>query len=388
LSALQDETVVELTEGKAKLQLLPTYGKVFYNSRMSFNRDLAVLFASSYFSSTPKARVCDPMAGSGVRAVRYLLETSVIEHVVAGDRQALSAELAQETIRMNGVGSKASVVHRDAHTLLSQHSADRFDLIDLDPFGSPAPFFESALRATAAGGVIAATATDMGPLSGARPAACKRKYGISPLRTEFEKEIAVRTLASCLSAAACRMELGIDIAFSHATDHYARLYALVIRGRKAANRNLAYLQYLAYCPTCLFRTGKPSISSLQNRCANCGAPALIGGPFWFGPLWDRRIVDEMARHTPTLATSRFSEVEKTLNRIQGESHAPKFYYTTDAIASKYSTKPPSIASLLQSLRDLGFQATRTHFNPVGFRTNAPIRDIIGSFRTVAEKSQT
>jgi tRNA (guanine26-N2/guanine27-N2)-dimethyltransferase len=318
---------------------------------------------------------------------RYLLECRNIAHVVAADKEHDAVELAKQTVRLNGLEDRVTVISNDAHRVLSEHATDRFDLIDLDPFGSPAPFFECALRATAAGGVIAATATDMGPLSGARPTACLRKYGVSAVRTEFEKEIAVRALASCLSTNASRLELGIDIAFSHTTDHYARLYAVVNKDRKMANQSLSNLGYITYCPRCLGRIEARSMSLIQNACISCGAPTRIGGPFWLGPLWDRRTVESMIRHIPVLASSRLSEVQKILGTIQEEIDSPRFYFTTDSVASAYGIKPPSIASIIESLRDNGHKATRTHFNPTGFRTNASLPTVVASFRNIAEKSQ-
>jgi tRNA (guanine26-N2/guanine27-N2)-dimethyltransferase len=318
---------------------------------------------------------------------RYLLETPNVAHVVAADNEHDAVELAQQTIRLNGLEDRVIVVGNDAHTLLSDHAKDRFDIIDLDPFGSPAPFFECALRATAAGGVIAATATDMGPLSGARPTACLRKYGVSAVRTEFQKEIAVRALASCLLANAARLELGIDIAFSHTTDHYARLYAVVNKGRKAANQSLSNLGYITYCPSCLSRNEARSISLVQYACVSCSAPTRIGGPLWLGPLWDRRTVESMIRRTPGLTSSRLSEVQRILGIVQEEIDSPRFYYTTGTIASVYGIKPPSVASLIESLRSDGYKATRTHFNPTGFRTNASLPTVVASFRNIAEKSQ-
>jgi tRNA (guanine26-N2/guanine27-N2)-dimethyltransferase len=353
---------------------------------MSINRDFAMLFASSHFPRSKEVRLCDPMTGSGVRAVRYVLETPNVKHVVAADRDGIAVDLAQKTVLLNSLEDRISVIHSDVHTLLSAHATDRFDMIDLDPFGSPAPFFESALRATVDGGVITATATDMGPLSGARPTACMRKYGISPIRTEFEKELAVRSLASSLSRTACSAELGIRIAFSHATDHYARLYAVVSKRRKSANQTLANLGYVTYCATCLFRIEAKSISSVRGKCVNCGAPACIGGPFWLGPLWDKETVESMVRLTPALVSTRLSEVQKILGRVQEEADAPSFYYTTGAMASRYSVKPPSLTLLVESLRKYGYQASKTHFNPTGFRTNASPHDIIRCFRTIAEKS--
>jgi len=171
-------TLSELTEGSARLSLASkTDSGVFFNPRMSLGRDLAVLFAGSFFPKGKQVRVCDAMTGSGVRAVRYVLESPNVASVVAADRDPEAVKVAQRTIQLNGLDGKVAVTESDSNSLLFEHLQDRFDLIDLDPFGSPAPFFESALRATEDGGIIAATATDMGPLAGARPAACFRKYG-------------------------------------------------------------------------------------------------------------------------------------------------------------------------------------------------------------------
>jgi tRNA (guanine26-N2/guanine27-N2)-dimethyltransferase len=354
---------------------------------MSLNRDLAILFTISHFPKDRRLQLCDPMAGSGVRAVRYALETSNVASVVAADRQPEAAELARETVRLNDLENKISVIETDAYALLAKNPRERFDLIDLDPFGSPAPFFESALRATEAGGVLAATATDMGPLSGARPRACKRKYGVDPIRTEFEKEIALRTMTSALATTAAKLELGLNLAFAHATDHYARLYATVIKGRKAANESQRNLGFVTYCHKCLNRTTTPFLSFIRGKCDDCGSQTSVGGPFWLGPLWDRWTVSSMIQRTPLLLSSRLSEVQKTLSCIESELDSAPFYYTTDAAAAAFRTKPPSISTLLSSLREIGYHASRTHFNSSGFRTDAPTQELTSLFRTLTSESQ-
>ena len=370
----------------ARLEL-PVDSKVFYNPKMGINRDLAVLFIGAHFSHSKKLRLCDPTTGSGVRTARYLLETGNVAYAVAADRDPEAAELAALTIKLNALEDRTVVVHADVHTLLSQHYTDRFDVVDLDPFGSPTAFFDSALRATASDGVIAATATDMGPLSGARPGACIRKYGVWPVGVEFEKELAVRTLASCLVRTAATLELGIDIAFSHATDHYARLYAVVSKGRKAANESLTKLGYLSYCPTCLHRSESRDLCLIQTSCARCAAQCKVGGPFWLGSLWQRHTVESMIQRTPTLSQARISEVQKILHRVHEEIDSAQFYYTTGRVASVHHVKPPELALLIHSLRKHGYNASRTHFNPTGFRTNATLDAIVDSFRLVAEKPQ-
>jgi len=353
---------------------------------MNLNRDLAILFVSSHFPSWRQLRLSDPMTGSGIRAARYALEATNVGKVVASDRDTDAVELAEQTVRLNMVEGKVSVILSEAHTHLSNQACERFDLIDLDPFGSPAPFFESSLRATADGGVLAATATDMGPLSGARPAACIRKYGVFAIRTEFEKEMAIRAMGSCMASIGARLELGISVAFSHASDHYARLYAAVAKGRKAANESLRKLGFILYCPKCLTRTTSQSLSSIRTHCENCSSVISIGGPIWLGPLWNSQTVTAMVQNTPTLVSNRLSEIQKMLSSIQAEADSAQFYYTTDATAAKFGTKPPSIPSLLAALTENGYQASRTHFNPSGFRTDAPVKEIATLFRAISNKA--
>jgi tRNA (guanine26-N2/guanine27-N2)-dimethyltransferase len=120
---------------------------------------------------------------------------------------------------------------------------------------------------------------------------------------------------------------------------------------------------------------------------NCGAVTKIGGPFWLGALWDRVTVESMIRRTPSLKSSRLSEVQKMLTLIREELDSPSFYYTTDTISSVYRLKPPSVTWLVRSLQNDGYRAARTHFSPTGFRTDASLQAIIDSFHAVAEQSQ-
>jgi tRNA (guanine26-N2/guanine27-N2)-dimethyltransferase len=362
-------------EGSARLPKNELGSPVFYNPKMSLNRDLAILFVLSYFPSQKRINICDAMAGTGVRAARYALECSNVEHVVANDNEPEASEVTLRTVELNGLHKKITVSNCDANLLLLNHTIERFDLVDLDPFGSPAPYFESALSATFDGGVVAATATDMGPLSGARAAACRRKYGVSAVRTEFEKEFAVRALAGCLVAIAGRLGLGIEMVFSHASDHYARIYSCVRKGLKFANLSTKSMAYLEYCPNCLWRTFSKSMAALKMVCPNCGRKNEVGGPLWSDSLWDAATVHRMIALTPMLASSRLSDVQKLLELVSSEYEAPALHYRTDVLASTLRIKPPNMANLVSTLTHKGFACVRTHFHPNGFRTNATVREI-------------
>lgn len=375
-------------EGKSKLIFdgkNPQGRSVFYNPKMSLNRDLAVLFALSYFDSG-RISVCDAMTASGVRAIRYMLECSNVKRVEALDVDSGAVEFARRMVQLNHAAEGVSVFEDDAKRFLLNHEA-RFDLVDLDPFGSPVSFYESALRGVLDAGVLAATATDMAPLTGTRASACFRKYNIIPVRTDFEKEIAVRILAASLALAAHRIGMGVRVVFSHASDHYARIYVQVKKGTKAANQSVKHLGFIEYCPRCLRRESCRMLEELHLSCENCGGMSRFGGLMWLGDLWDEACVRKMGDRIGVVLSKRLSELQKLIGQIYEEVLAPPFYYRIDLIASSLNINPPRINSLTGALRELGYVATRTHFNPNAIRTDAPINKLRSEVARLVNESK-
>ena len=70
----------------------------------------------------------------------------------------------------------------------------RFDVIDLDPYGSPTPFLDAAVQSVADGGLLCITATDMAVLCGNTPETCYTKYGAISLKTKACHEFALRNV--------------------------------------------------------------------------------------------------------------------------------------------------------------------------------------------------
>ena len=94
-------------EGLARLRTEGT----FYNKKSVLQRDLTVLALRTWLHERPEpAVVLDAMAGSGVRALRYLLEVPQVGTAVAND----SSELAVAAIRTNALlsGLQAAGDHR------------------------------------------------------------------------------------------------------------------------------------------------------------------------------------------------------------------------------------------------------------------------------------
>ena len=367
----------ESIEGKAKLRFGSNHS-VFYNPKMALNRDLSVLLVKSFFRGR-RIRICDPMTATGVRAIRYASECPNVESVAASDVDPTSATFANRMIELNNLTERITVTQANASSLMRDHMETGFNLVDLDPFGSPSPYFESALRCIAEGGILASTATDMAPLTGARSAACFRKYGVVTTRTEFEKETAIRILAACLTLVSGRLQLGVKVIFSHASDHYVRLYAQVNKGKQAANTSIRNLGFLEYCSHCLRRVTRQIFEENEFNCNNCGAKMRTIGPLWLGKLWDPELVVLMNAQAVTIDSSRLTYLQTLLDQVSAEMYAPPFYHRIDRIAHNLRINPPRVRDVVSTLRSLGYMGTLTHFHPNAFRTDAPDQIILGTF---------
>jgi len=75
-----------------------------------------------------------------------------------------------------GVESMRPDVRGATVTSESNPVTGRYDVIDLDPYGSAAPFIDGAVQAIENGGMLNVTCTDMAVLSGNHPETCFAKY--------------------------------------------------------------------------------------------------------------------------------------------------------------------------------------------------------------------
>ncbi|MEM2127215.1 MAG: tRNA (guanine(10)-N(2))-dimethyltransferase [Candidatus Bathyarchaeia archaeon] len=346
---------------------------VFYNPRMKLNRDSAVIVLKAHQRISSKSlRVCEPMCGTGVRGIRLALEVEGLEGAVLGDINPLAVRLAEINADLNNVSDRVRVRLIEANLLLALHASrtQRFDYIDIDPYGSPVPYIESALRACRVGGIIALTATDMAPLCGVNPRACLRRYGGWPLRTEYSKELALRLLISSLVHAAARLEMSINPIFSFSIDHYLRVYALVGRGARGADSSLAEVGYILHCSRCLNRrVVRQSQWGVEDMCEVCGGKMKVGGPLWTGKLADPAFSSVMASISEEEALGE-PRLVRLVNLVKGEIELPPFFFNVDLHCSRLGVRSQPTEKILTSLKDAGFRAARTHFDWRGIKSDA------------------
>ncbi|MEM2118466.1 MAG: tRNA (guanine(10)-N(2))-dimethyltransferase [Candidatus Bathyarchaeia archaeon] len=352
----------------------PSKAPVFYNPIMELNRDIAVVALQAYQKiANREISVCEPLTGCGIRGIRFATEVKGIKKVLINDISDKAAQLARLNVQKNKLGKSVTVKNEDANLLLAHYSAPhkRFDAIDIDPFGSPVPYIDSAIRALRNNGLLALTATDMAPLCGVHPKACIRKYGGKPLRTEYCHELAVRLLAGCLARIAAKHDIGIHVIFSHSANHYIRVYATINYGAKKADESIEKMGYILHCSRCFHReTTKGLFKADSLKCSECGSKMNHAGPLWLGKLADQQFCETMKNEAKRKVLKTGQKTAKILNLISKEADAPPTYYVIDKICDKMTLPVPSTEKIIEILKEKGFKATETHFNPKGIRTNA------------------
>jgi tRNA (guanine26-N2/guanine27-N2)-dimethyltransferase len=373
---------------KEAWEYAPSKAPVFYNPAMELNRDLAVLALQAYQKTLGREiSVCEPLTGCGVRGVRFAVEVDGVRKVFVNDINPEAAKLAKFNVERNALAERILVANEDANLFLSRYAAPRkrFDYIDVDPFGSPVPYLDAVIRALHDEGLLSLTATDMAPLCGVHPKACVRKYGGKPLRTEYCHELAVRLLVGCLTMMAAKHDIGIKVVFSHSTDHYIRVYAVVCYGAKQADDSLRMMGYVLHCFSCFHReTSEEIVSPLKTRCAECGCKLNVAGPLWLGKISDKDFCSSMKREADERRLKQGKRILRLLSLVREESEAPVTYYVIDKICDKLNLPVPPFIEVMDGIKRAGFQAKPTHFNSRGVRTNAPanvVKEVITKLAT-------
>src|SRR5665647_1246929 len=259
----------------------PSKAPVFYNPVMEFNRDLTVLAFKAYQRMVNhEISICEPFTSQGIRGIRFAVEVDGVTKVLISDISTAALELAKHNVELNKIENRITLEHKEANCILSSNASpkNRFDVIDIDPFGTPVPYLDSAFRALKNNGLLATTATDLAPLCGVHVKACVRKYGGKPLRTEYCHELAVRLLAGCMASLAAKHDIGIRILFSHSSDHYIRAYAQIAYGAKKSDESIKNTGYILHCFNCLHRETVHQPFGSKEQCPECGLKMEHTGP--------------------------------------------------------------------------------------------------------------
>ncbi|XP_064355377.1 tRNA (guanine(26)-N(2))-dimethyltransferase isoform X2 [Dromaius novaehollandiae] len=336
-------------------------------------------------------QVLEGLAASGLRSIRFAREVPGLRAVVANDCSARAAELVARNVAFNGVGHLVTPSRADARMLMYQSKADRelFDVIDLDPYGSPAPFLDAAVQAVSEGGLLCVTCTDMAVMAGNSAETCYSKYGAVSLKGKFCHEMALRIVLHSLDLRANCYQRFIVPLLSVSADFYIRVFVRVFTGQAKVKASASKQALVYHCVGCgthhLQRLGKATSHGTGFKygaatgppvgpaCEFCQQRHQLGGPVWAEPLHDAAFVQRVLAALES-SPGRFRTEERirgVLSVVTEELSDVPLYYTLDSLSGTIHCNTPSLLQFRSALLHAGYRVSLSHACKNAVKTDAP-----------------
>ncbi|HEY7109159.1 MAG TPA: tRNA (guanine(10)-N(2))-dimethyltransferase [Nitrososphaeraceae archaeon] len=389
-------SISEILEGGTRLlvpntsltEKIPPKVPAFFNPVAKRNRDISILVYSAFseLDSLKSLTFADSLCGVGSRGLRVGVEIPSSQEIWMNDINPNALELAKESAKLNSIINKCHFHNGEACSFLlsnQNHERKRYDIVDLDPFGSPSPYIDCVLRAVKNGGLLSVTATDTAVLCGVYPHVCFRKYLGYPINNEYANETGIRLLISLIAFTASRFDLAINPLFSHTNLHFMRTYLQIKISNNQANNIHTKIGNILHCHKCGNRT-QLALGDCSKSCSICLSKCSLGGPLWKGPLSDTQFLKIMLNLVPRLTTYQQSpNLQKSIiNQLEvtAKEIPEPYYYLVDTISSKLKISPPPISEVIERIHDSGFSASRAALNPRGIKTVASITEILHALK--------
>lgn len=299
-------------------------------------------------------RVLEGLAASGLRSVRFALEIPGVREVVANDFDQVAYDYIKQNATKNNVGEIVTPSYMDASMLMyqSRRISEQFDVIDLDPYGSPTVFLDAAVQSVRDVGLLCVTCTDMAVLCGNATETCHAKYGSTSLKARFCHEMAVRILLRSLESHANRYSRFIVPLLSISVDFYCRVFVRVFTGQKKVKDSATKLSMVYHCNGCGSYALQPLVTKtptrndnfkyavstgppVKPRCAHCNGRFNLGGPIWSAPIHDRGFVERVIAGVES-EKGRFGTRQRILgmlNVVCEELENEPLYYDMDHLCT-------------------------------------------------------
>ncbi|KAJ4487917.1 N2 N2-dimethylguanosine tRNA methyltransferase [Lentinula aciculospora] len=373
-----------------------------------------------------KITILEALSATGLRSIRYAKEIPLVKHVLANDLSTTAVAAMKRNVELNSLGpekgsessesarkgnlalGKVRVNEGDACALMYSHRTDRVDVVDLDPYGTAAPFIDAAIQAVKDEGLLCITCTDLSILATNNyPEKCFSNYGGLPLKAEYSHEAALRLVLHAASTSASRYGRYIEPLLSLSIDFYVRLFVRVNSSPLQVKKALTKTSSFFVCTSCqsfyeqplgrvvekqgagetvntIYKTQPgPSVGS---KCPECESSLHIAGPMWSGPIHDTDFVSQVLQHTEAN-----KNLYGTATRMQGmltvakeELHTP-FYFTPTKVAGFFHCQTPSLEETTSALLHAGHQVSRSHASPGSLKTTGTCEDVMDVFRSWVKK---
>ncbi|VBB73926.1 Putative N(2),N(2)-dimethylguanosine tRNA methyltransferase [Podospora comata] len=408
-------------------------------------------------SSGVEFTILDALSASGLRALRYAHEIPFLTKVTSNDLLKVATESIQRNAIHNGLADKISISHDDALAHMYSVVVDelrkrsgragkaiiasnKYDVIDLDPYGSAAPFLDAAVQAIRDdGGLLCVTCTDSGVwASNGYPEKCYALYGGVPVKGWYSHEVGLRIVLHSIETAAAKYGLAIEPLLSLSVDYYMRVFVRVTRSpamvKFQGGKNMVVYSCGGGCgswTTQLLMKNKPAPNKKGSGifykhgftkaptapplCDHCGSVTHLAGPMYAGRIHDpefvQKVIDEANEASPEIygtlprvkgmLYTALEEFLPTPQEVEAQKDSGKlgkvvkkkvteaelaaidpypFYFYPAQVAGLMNCQSPPEAHLKGALKGLGYRVTRSHCKAGSIKTDAPWSVIFHVFR--------
>ncbi|KAJ9317326.1 hypothetical protein DTO271D3_2616 [Paecilomyces variotii] len=290
--------------------------------------------------------ILDALSATGLRALRYAKEIPFATCIVSNDLSPSAVQSQKINIEYNKVEDKVKPNSGDACAYMYSRNGPhdsgdsghkgRFDVIDLDPYGTAAPFMDAAVQAVNDGGLLCVTCTDAGVwASNGYPEKAFALYGGITVKGSHSHEGGLRLILHALATSAAKYGLAIEPLLSLSIDFYARVFVRVYKSPAevkfiSANTMLVYncdsgcgawsIQPLSQTKQKPDKKGNPFWTfgyaqgpTAAPHCEHCGFKTHLGGPMWGGPLHNPHFIQKILNMLPGIDRDTYH----TVDRIEG-----------------------------------------------------------------------
>ena len=377
-------------------------------------------------TATPTFRILDALSATGLRALRYAREIPFVTAVTANDLSASATTSIELNARHNKLTEKIVPTTGDAvEHMQGERYRGSYQVIDLDPYGTAAPFLDAAVLALADGGMLCVTCTDAGVFASlGYLEKTYSQYGGLPLKGPHAHEGGLRLILHAIATSAARYGIAIEPLLSLSIDFYVRVFVRIHRSAAevkflASKTMLVYscdsgcgawsTQHLARSNKKETRNGdafytfSPAVAPPAGiHCEQCGTKTHQAGPMWGGPLHNNHFIQRILDLLPSLDRATYgtvpriegmlstalsetihdppstSSARKTPNPSRSvpsvdpaiRSHHP-FFFLPSSLSKVLHCVSPSDAIIRGALRQLGYRTTRSHTKAGSIGTDAP-----------------
>ncbi|KAF8350673.1 N2 N2-dimethylguanosine tRNA methyltransferase [Amanita rubescens] len=369
-----------------------------------------------------KSVILEAFSATGLRSIRYAKEIPLVKYVIANDLSPSAVAAIKRNVELNNLdlltedgfssngGESLGKVHvheGDACTLMYSHREEkrRVDVVDLDPYGTAAPFLDAAIQSISDGGLLCVTCTDLAVLATTNsPEKCFRNYGGVSVKAEYCHEAALRLVLQAISSVASRYGRYIEPLLSLSIDFYVRIFVRVQSSAIEVKKALTKASIYYICSSCQSYHEQPlgrvvekvheasgnvnhhykiqAGPTVPEKCPECESTMHLAGPMWSAPIHDASFIEKVLEHLEAHQNNYGTAVRmKGMLTVAKEELPNPFYFTTSRVASLFHCRTPSLDDIASALLNAGCKISRSHACAGSLKTTASHREVHDIFRS-------